>query len=518
VSAQKDKKSLQETTLTGAPAPGAGTALSARLVALSGPLVGAKFPLIGSLKLGRATDNDIAPRDSLLSRYHARIVMVREGVHAVEDLKSRNGTFVNDKQVNSQELRFGDTIRVGETLLLFTHENPVEESQMRSARLELLGRIAAGVAHDFSNLLNAALASLDYLESIEGAAVSDGEVKACVRDARAALRQAATLSSRLVGISREHGHELKPVHVGELCDDVARLLRRTAPSTVQVVVDIPPGLFILGERSRLHQALMNLCLNSRDAMEKGGRLEITARSSSLEKGAPLHATGSVTLKVSDTGVGMRADQIEHAFDPFYSQRDGGTGTGLGLATVLEIVKSHGGRIDIQSEPGAGTVVTVVLPATLKPAQKGPEAPVRVRATTSANGATPIRLLVVDDNQMVRRTLSRLLVRYGFEVVTVDTGQAGLQSLAAEAPDIVLLDIDMPDMQGDEVFRSMRQKRPEVPVVIMSGHGLHLVAKRQGFAGLGTPPFVQKPFDVRQVQAMLRQILARPDSSAGIPRT
>jgi CheY-like chemotaxis protein/two-component sensor histidine kinase len=377
----------------------------------------------------------------------------------VEDLGSRNRTLVNGTPIeHPRALAFGDRLQLGPRVVLLFLNHGAERELLRRQRLEGLGRISAGVAHDVNNMLAVMLSSLDSIEeNVFGGKSDDAALRECLDDARTAVAQAAGLTPRLLAFGREGREET--VDVTALCSEIAQLARRTFERRIAVEEDIASGLMLRGDRVGLHQVLMNLCLNARDAMSGSGRMRVHASAE--------HA--GIVLSVSDTGAGMDGGACTRIFEPFFTTK-GALGAGLGLATVREVVTAHGGTIEVESAPGRGTTFRVRLPRRVHGRQpvvtiahdKRPVTPAARRAGS---------ILVVDDELTVRRAFARVLRSAGHSVTLAADGAAAIELFerATYRPDLVLLDLDMPGLRGDEVQRRLRLLDPSVCVVFVSGH-------------------------------------------------
>ncbi len=296
----------------------------ARLIAIAGAQAGRKFKIGDSALLGRSGDASVLLEDPEVSRCHARISKSEVGAYLLEDLGSKNGTQVNGLPVKSHMLSFGDKIQVGPNVaLLFAPFDPVEDQLLQRQRLEALGRVGAGVAHDLNNMLGAITASMDYLSKLPGAsALSSEEVGECFDDIRLAAHQASDLTRGILKFARGRAQAHSPVDLSGLCSDVMRLIRHTFDRAIQVHAQIHPGLSVRGDQAELHQVLMNLCLNARDAMPSGGVLTVAAsavtRHSHVLPAQLNPAVPHLVLMVEDTGVGMDEATRARIFEAFFT--------------------------------------------------------------------------------------------------------------------------------------------------------------------------------------------------------
>jgi signal transduction histidine kinase/CheY-like chemotaxis protein len=378
----------------------------------------------------------------------------------------------------------------------------IEAKVLEVQKLESLGVLAGGIAHDFNNLLvaimgNAGLALLDLPD--------DSPARSSIADVEVAGRRAGELARQMLAYSGRSRGKFEPVDLGELVNELLALLQVPIGRGVDLRIHLPSSpLVVDGDAAQLRQVVMNLVINAADAVERAGTVTIRTQL--------LHATGEyladvhpeagldpgpfASLEVADTGIGMEPTTRDRIFDPFFTTKD--TGRGLGLAAVRGIVNAHGGAIRVYSELGRGTTFRILLPISASIPIPVPEAD----ADWHGDG----RALVVDDDPGVRRVASRMLGSFGLSVRAVESGQEALDALAeqSDAFDVVLLDLTMPAMDGPETFERIRQLRPSLPVVMMSGYHEDelrpdLDARISGF--------IQKPFTPGELARRVRAALA-----------
>lgn len=481
----------------------------ARIIVLAGNLAGDKYAIDGELTFGRGVEAHVKIDDTLASRMHARIFRHDQGTYVVEDLDSRNGTQVNGMAITRQVLAYGDRIQIGSSLLLFAHHDPMEEQVAHRRKLEAIGRLGTGVAHDFNNLLGAVRSSIDFLNELPAnTKVSDPNVREAFNDIRAAASAATEMTSRLLGFAREVQRSHSEVDLSELCRHVVQLARHTFHRSVRIDAKIDRGLMILGDRGQLHQLLMNLLINARDAMPKGGKLSITAKKADkrdLER-APLNPlVEHALITVSDTGVGMDVETRERAFDPFFTTKGDQVGAGLGLAAVYEIAKGHNGHITLQSAPNRGSTFQLVFPL----AAVKSSVPTEPSLPAIPVPQTQLLILLVDDEDVVRRSAGRVVRQSGHRVIFARSGKEALRiyTETQPRPDLVLMDLNMPGMTGDQAFKELKALDPQAPVVFVSGYWDGALERE--LRGMGALGFVQKPYEAATlrdaiVQAMTAQ--------------
>ena len=377
----------------------------------------------------------------------------------------------------------------------------LELQHARSPRLESLGELAGGIAHDFNNLLAIILTYTGFaIDAVDGSP----KAREDLGEVRRAAERAAELTRELLRFSRRERVKPEPVDVGEVVGGMVNMLQRTLGSHIKLNTRIDPELAtVLADPGDLEQVIINLAVNARDAMPDGGRLTITAANATLdEHGVRVHSPevapgGYVELAVQDTGEGMSAATIARAFEPFYTTKPKGKGTGLGLATVYGIVRQAGGTVKIYSEPGRGTTVRAYLPIT----EEEPSRVVRDQAgLCQGKGET---VLVVEDEDAVRRGVVRLLSANNYEVLEACSGTAALELCEGGEREIHLLltDVIMPDMLGTQLVPRVQEARPGVRVLYMSGY----------MEPLGEAPdmrddLIEKPFPASVLLQRVRDVL------------
>lgn len=486
----------------------------ARLVLLRGEQAGRKFAVDGTVILGRAHDVQIQIDDPEISRRHARIERLDPEHFVLEDLGSRNGTHLNGAKIRRETLSFGDRIELGRAVeLLFLESDPAEDSSLRQQRLQVLGQLAAGVAHDINSMLSAVNANIEWLRGLPGeTTLAEGEVRESIEDVLAATARATDLIRSLLSFARGTGRGPTRVDLSALCAEVGRVLRRSLPRNIQLEVRVEEDLAVFGDRLELHQVLVNLCLNARDAMPDGGLLRVEAALCPREarEALPLVEPGPhVAIVVKDTGIGIDDGIRQRIFEPFFSTKEEGRGSGLGLATVWEVIRCHSGHVSVDSSPNQGTTFTVYLPTRLTRLRD------RWAARTAEGGSPPLApppgatILLVDDEAVVQRSMGRLLRRAGF---TVQYAASGIEALevfarAIPKPDLVMLDLDLPGLGGEDTLARILEMDPRARVLVMSGDQ----ERSLGLSGaVGT---LDKPSDGRVlIETVARALLSQVDQT------
>jgi PAS domain S-box-containing protein len=387
-----------------------------------------------------------------------------------------------------------------------------ERRAQQSQRLESLGQLVGGVAHDFNNLLNVIQGYADFTaEEIQPLAEANPELVPVLDDieqVRVAAQQATRLTRQLLTFARHEVTRPEVLDLNEAVQGAGQLLRRTLGEHIELSINPEPALWpVKADRGQLEQVLVNLAVNARDAMPGGGRLTIDTGNVEVDE---TYATGRpgltpgryIRLRVSDTGVGMDRATLDRLFEPFFSTKAKGRGTGLGLATVYGIVTGAGGTIDVYSEPGLGTAFSVLLPATsdvARPAEVAGGHPV----SPEGHGET---VLLVEDETSLRDLTSRILTRHGYRVHAMATGTKAIElaQTPGQAVDLLLTDVVMPEMMGNEVAAAVRAIVPGLPALYMSGYAQSILDSH-GVPALAID-ILEKPFTEARLLARVRQAL------------
>jgi two-component system cell cycle sensor histidine kinase/response regulator CckA len=403
-----------------------------RLTVVEGSAVGQEFKIDSAATIGRSPDATVMIDDPGISRLHARIRRGDAGIFEVEDLGSKNGTFLNGVRVEHALANLGDKIRIGPRVVLtLASFDVVEEQVVQRQRLETVGRLGAGIAHDLNNVLAALHAGTAFLQQLsEQTELGDPRVQECLRDLSLATSQGAELTRGILRIVRGKRAVREPVDLGQLVTAVARILRHTIDHSIEMETVVEPEVVVYGNHSELQQVLLNLCLNARDAMPQGGQLRVAVRMALPPADLALDTERACALlEVSDTGTGIDAATRDRIFEPFFTTKREGAGYGIGLSTVRDMVKLHGGRISLDTAKDQGSSFRLYFPLVdvQSSAATGERAPAEVPYQVSQ----PINILLVDDEQLLRRSFGRLLRQHGFKVSEAASGAEALSLYAAE---------------------------------------------------------------------------------------
>jgi two-component system cell cycle sensor histidine kinase/response regulator CckA len=377
----------------------------------------------------------------------------------------------------------------------------LEEQLRQSQKMEAVGQLAGGIAHDFNNLLTIIQGHTSLLQSTMA---GDDRHLGDIHVIADAAERAAALTQRLMTFSRRAVVAPKVVELNDVVRESEQMLRRLIGEDMKLTVALDPDAGrVKVDAAHMGQVIMNLALNARDATPAGGLLTLTTSTAQVDADSPSVATRPVgryaRLAVADTGSGMTEDVRAHVFEPFFTTKEVGKGTGLGMAVVHGIVKQGGGYIDIDTEPGRGTTVTVDLPAVDDAVPAEPEAvPVRASGTET--------ILLVEDEEGVRSLMARTLREQGFEVLTAPNGAEALELATRHqrAPDLLVTDVVMPGMTGRELADALRQRHPTLTVLFVSGYTDDALLKRGVLEARES--LLAKPFLPRELAARVRQII------------
>jgi two-component system cell cycle sensor histidine kinase/response regulator CckA len=347
-----------------------------------------------------------------------------------------------------------------------TQARRLEEELRQAQKMEAVGRLAGGVAHEFNNVLMIISGYADQL--VKDPALSEGNQTSCERLIDASKR-ATVLVRQLLAFSRKHPIRPQVVDMNSVLTEIAKMLQPLLSTRVQLVVNCrDKNLMVYADPSQLELMIMNLVINARDAMPEGGILSLVTSAETLpeEVVLPNATQGFVVLVVSDTGVGMPPEIKQRIFEPFFSTKDVGKGTGLGLSMVYGIVEQANGHITVESEPNHGTTFRIYLPLSVhKPVEK--TVPVEMSIPSHGTGT----LLLVEDEAGIRMMTGKYLESLGYKVLEADCGDKAFEIFKEnkDAIELVVTDMIMPGMRGDDLVRKIREKRPNMRAIFMSGY-------------------------------------------------
>jgi two-component system cell cycle sensor histidine kinase/response regulator CckA len=395
---------------------------------------------------------------------------------------------------------------VTERILAEREIKKLNRQMIQAQKMEAVGTLAGGIAHDFNNLLQGILG---YTQMLLMAKRENEDDTARLEQIEKAAYRASELTRQLLAFSRKEESIPRPVDLNQEVKQVRDLLERTIPKMITMELHLEEHLDVIhADPAQLEQVIMNLAVNARDAMPDGGKLVFETANATLDDeycDTHIGATPGrkVLLSISDTGQGMDRDTLEHIFEPFFTTKRVGNGTGLGLAMVYGIIKSHGGYIMCYSEAGEGTTFKIYLPA-LEGDQAQIEAGTEHKAATPEGGGETI--LLVDDEEILRDIGKDILEQFGYTVLLAPDGESALELYREKQKDIslVILDIVMPGMGGKRCLEEILKVNPQAKVVVASGYSMNGPAK--DVLDDGAKAFIRKPYELKQMLGEVRKVL------------
>jgi len=385
------------------------------------------------------------------------------------------------------------------------------EAQLRQAqKLEALGHLTGGVAHDFNNILTSVLGYVAMARE-RAASAGDERQQGFLERAERSGERARELIQQMLTFTRGQRGQRRPVDLAQVVEESLGLLRATLPAGIAIETDFAPGLpHVMADPVHLHQIVMNLCINARDALGHDGSIDVQLRRSE-EAGAQCSSCRQpatapcLELAVADSGPGIEPALFERVFEPFFTTKAAGKGSGMGLSVVHGIVHEYGGHILVDSAPGAGTRIRVLLPASLATEAAGEHA--AESGPAAASTALAGRVLLCEDNADVAAFMADLLRGWQLEVEVFDEPAAALaRCLEGPAPDLVLLDQSMPEMTGLQLATTLLAERPDQAIVLYTGYSERLSEETVRAAGLRA--LLRKPLDIPALRALLESLLSR----------
>jgi len=395
-----------------------------------------------------------------------------------------------------------------------TERKRLESQFLRSQRMESIGRLVGGIAHDLGNLLMPITLGVKVLRRRLDQA--DDKIEQVLDMIQKSAERGGNMVEQVLAFARGVEGERVALQLDGIVEEIEGITEETFPDAIAVHTDVADDLpRVVGDATQIQQVLMNLCVNARDAMPDGGTLTVEARPVELteeeaERTIDAEPGPYVCLRVQDTGTGMPEDVVDKIFEPFFSTKEEGEGTGLGLSTAYSIVQSHDGFIDVESEEGEGTTFWVYLPVQAE--GEGAERPVRdgePEVTSSGNGE---RVLIVDDEEFILETAREALRDAGYRPLTATGAEEALRVIeeSDRSVDVVVTDLRMPDVDGFDLIRTLRARSPNLPIVAASG-----VADGRTDEALeaGAQAFLAKPFSAETLENTLHEALHADEATA-----
>ena len=390
-----------------------------------------------------------------------------------------------------------------------TEQSRLQAQFLRAQRLESIGTLAGGIAHDLNNMLAPILLALDLLRLHQ----PGPEAKRLIATIETSAQRSAELVRQVLTFARGIEGRRQPLQIRHLIKEAARFAAETFPRNITVHTEFAPGLWaVSADPTQLNQVLLNLALNARDAMHAGGKLTFSASNLQIDEATASSTPDArpgpaVVIAVSDTGDGIAPEHIERIFEPFFTTKDIGKGTGLGLSTVHAIVREHDGFITVQSAPGHGSVFRVHLPA-----QPEIEAPAHHPASGPGPRGDGQTVLVIDDEPSIRDLTRRTLQAHGYQVLLAGDGAEGVALFAQyrERIALVITDLVMPIMDGQATINALHRIQPQLPIVAVSGHDPTGRVGRD--ANTSISAFLAKPYTVEALLSVVADCLRPPTNS------
>lgn len=450
--------------------------------------------------------NDIIVPPSLREEAGALSSMSQQGTTVSKESTRRrkDGTSVDVHITGYPILIEGKHVGVYGMYENISERKALEAQILQAQKMESIGTLAGGIAHDFNNLLAIILGHISLMERTANDPVrSSSSLKAIAK----AAERAAGVVRQLLTFARKNEGRRESVRVNDIIRELLKFLDETLPKDITIVTDLAEGLpSVIADATQIHQVLMNICVNARDAMPRGGTLSIATRMAAhkaVKNRFPLaEARTYVEIRASDTGVGMDETTRRRIFEPFFSTKEPGRGTGLGMAVVFGIIDSHRGFIHVDSQPGQGSTFTIYIPV-MPAAVDKPEPAERTPAEAPAGTET---ILIVEDEEALSGLLRTILGTAGYRVLSESDGQAALEAFKSHRDEIALVisDVGLPKMSGDQVYLAMRQLDPGVKTILASGYMEPEI--KADVLRAGVKAFLQKPYRMQMVLTEVRRIL------------
>jgi nitrogen-specific signal transduction histidine kinase/CheY-like chemotaxis protein len=379
-----------------------------------------------------------------------------------------------------------------------TELKAAQEQLRQSQKMEALGQLTGGIAHDFNNLLTVVVGGLDIIVK----RIEDDRLKRYAQNALSAADRGARLTGQLLAFSRVQRLEVRPTHVAPIIQNMRPLLRNVLGPGITKEFDLDTDMIpVMADPTQLEVAVLNLAINARDAMPEGGVLSFVSKPVQMESDPELQPGKYIELCISDTGVGMPPQVADRAFEPFFTTKEVGKGTGLGLSMVYGMARQSGGTARIQSKPNQGTSVKLYFRQADLDSVGDPAAAAADLVEPEQNRRAA-SVLVIDDDPDVRGFIVASLEEQGYVVSEAGDGEQGLDILAREKPDLVVLDFIMPGLSGAELASRILADCPGQPILFVSGYSETEAVKRVA----PESPVLAKPFRGDALEKAVRAVL------------
>ncbi|HTP13651.1 MAG TPA: PAS domain S-box protein [Bacteroidota bacterium] len=388
-----------------------------------------------------------------------------------------------------------------------TEKKKLEAKILHAQRIDSIGNLAGGVAHDFNNILTSILGSTTIMKR---KMKKNDQWFRIVDIIETAAKRGASLTRQLLTFARKNNVQFRPIILNDIIEETLHLFEHSIDKTISVKKILTPDVCLInGDDGQVQQALLNLLINARDAMPDGGVIAVQSEKINFDTRVRSTLSESrtgeyVVVSVTDHGIGMEQGIQQRIFEPFFTTKDQGKGTGLGLAVVYGVVNSHNGFITVQSEPGLGSQFTMYFPL-LKESERALQTIKRKRLARGYE-----KVLVVDDEQNVAEVIAGMLTNLGYAVTTVNSGKKAVALYKKDKKyDIIILDMNMPVMGGKETFAKLRALDPDIHIVISTGYAN--ASLESSLPGDSADGFLQKPYQLEELSRTMREVLDKKRS-------
>jgi len=454
------------------------------------------------------TDFDIMPFQEAEHCRESDIQAMDEGYISIkESVGDRNYHVIKQKVMNGGNALVGvaAVIRdITEQRRAETDREQLSERLRQSQKMESIGTLAGGIAHDFNNILTAILGytEISFDDVKKGTPLED-----ILKEVYKAGLRAKDLVQQILTFARQTEQELKPIRVSVIVKEVLKLMRSTFPSTIEIKKNIRSDAMVMADPMQIHQLIMNLCTNASHAMEEhGGTLEVNVTDEYLEpdftsRHPDIEPGHHLKISVTDTGIGMHEEILESIFEPYFTTKEKGEGTGLGLSVVHGIIKRYGGEITVESKPGKGSTFSVYLPTMTSDVEE--------KSTELSEIATGNeRILLVDDEPTITKMCAYMLGHLGYSITTRTNGLEALELFRhkPDAFDLVITDMTMPYLTGDQLAFEILKIRPGIPIILCTGYSKKISEAKA--KNIGIKAFIMKPIIQRELANTIRRVLEK----------